>query len=122
MAYTPTMWKTGDTVTAANLNKLEEGVANAGGVLSIEMTYDTESYVTTLNKTFGEIKQAFIAGKPIICYLQDELTEYHAVLSVTVGYETPEAGGSVVISGYELSFFATSDDAFPTDGSGAIGY
>ena len=30
MAYTPTTWVTGDTVTATKLNKLEQGVANAG--------------------------------------------------------------------------------------------
>lgn len=31
MAYTPTNWVTGDTITATKLNKLEQGVANAGG-------------------------------------------------------------------------------------------
>lgn len=31
MAYTPTTWVTGDTVTATKMNKLEQGVANAGG-------------------------------------------------------------------------------------------
>ena len=31
MAYTPTTWATGDTITATKLNKLEQGVANAGG-------------------------------------------------------------------------------------------
>lgn len=31
MAYTPTQWNTGDDVTAAKLNKIENGIANAGG-------------------------------------------------------------------------------------------
>lgn len=31
MAYTPTTWTTGDTITASAMNKLENGVANAGG-------------------------------------------------------------------------------------------
>ena len=31
MAYTPTVWQTGDTITAEKLNKLENGVANTGG-------------------------------------------------------------------------------------------
>jgi hypothetical protein len=31
MSYTPTTWQTGDTITAEKLNKLENGVANAGG-------------------------------------------------------------------------------------------
>lgn len=28
MAYTPTVWKTGDVITAEKMNKLEEGVQN----------------------------------------------------------------------------------------------
>jgi len=30
MGYTPTTWTTGDTVTASALNKIENGIANAG--------------------------------------------------------------------------------------------
>lgn len=31
MSYTPTQWNTGDTITASALNKIENGIANAGG-------------------------------------------------------------------------------------------
>lgn len=31
MAYTPTTWTTGDTITATAMNKIENGIANAGG-------------------------------------------------------------------------------------------
>lgn len=31
MSYEPTNWKSGDTVTSAKLNKMEQGIANAGG-------------------------------------------------------------------------------------------
>lgn len=31
MAYEPTVWKTGDIVSSERLNKIEEGIANAGG-------------------------------------------------------------------------------------------
>lgn len=31
MSYEPTVWETGDVVTAQKLNKLENGVANSGG-------------------------------------------------------------------------------------------
>lgn len=31
MSYTPTTWTTGDTVTATKMNKIENGIANAGG-------------------------------------------------------------------------------------------
>lgn len=45
MAYTPTTWATGDTVTATKLNKLEQGVANAGGGNGGTVFYE----VTTTN-------------------------------------------------------------------------
>lgn len=31
MTYTPNTWVTGDTITAAKLNNMEDGIANAGG-------------------------------------------------------------------------------------------
>ena len=31
MAYNPTTWQTGDTITATAMNKIENGIANAGG-------------------------------------------------------------------------------------------
>ena len=31
MSYTPTTWETGDTITATKLNKMEQGIADAGG-------------------------------------------------------------------------------------------
>lgn len=31
MAYTPTTWNTGDTITASALNKMEQGIAEGGG-------------------------------------------------------------------------------------------
>lgn len=31
MSYTPTTWTTGDTITASAMNKIEQGIANAGG-------------------------------------------------------------------------------------------
>ena len=37
MSYTPTVWRTGDKVTSAKLNKLEQGVANAGSDIEIEV-------------------------------------------------------------------------------------
>lgn len=31
MSYNPTTWTTGDTITASAMNKIEQGIANAGG-------------------------------------------------------------------------------------------
>ena len=35
MAYTPTEWNCGDTITAEKMNKIEQGIADSGGVLTI---------------------------------------------------------------------------------------
>ena len=31
MSYTPKTWNCGDTITAEDLNHIEQGIANAGG-------------------------------------------------------------------------------------------
>lgn len=59
MSYEPTNWQTGDVVTSQKLNKLEQGVADAGGgggflVVNMTMT-DT---ALTLDKTWQEIWDA----------------------------------------------------------------
>lgn len=51
MSYEPTTWKDGDLVTSAKLNKLEQGVANGGGILIVHCDYDTG----VLDKTWQEI-------------------------------------------------------------------
>lgn len=56
MAYTPTNWVTGDTVTATKMNKLEQGVANAGGGGLVTVTSDT------LDKTYNEISAMVSQG------------------------------------------------------------
>lgn len=54
MSYTPTTWTTGDVITAAKLNKIEEGIANAGagGLLQVQVNNGT------LDKTWKEITDA----------------------------------------------------------------
>ena len=63
MSYEPTVWKAGDTVTSAKLNKMEQGIAssssNSGGVLIVEKVMNNN--ITTLNKTWQEIYDAFPA-------------------------------------------------------------
>lgn len=57
MSYEPTVWKDGDLVTSAKLNKMEQGIAAGGSGemvgMTIERNGDTTTY--TLNKTWQEI-------------------------------------------------------------------
>ena len=62
MSYTPTTWTTGDTITATAMNKIEQGIANAGSVLICNTSYSNGSYV--LDKTAQEIYEALLAGTP----------------------------------------------------------
>jgi len=41
MAYTPTNWQTGDTITAEKLNKIENGVESGQNAWSVETVYTT---------------------------------------------------------------------------------
>lgn len=75
MAYTPTNWTTGDTITAAKLNKIEQGIADGGGggALVIECNssfIDAIESNSSLDKTFEEIHTALSSGTP--CYIHVE--------------------------------------------------
>lgn len=61
MAYTPKTWQCGDTITAEDLNHIEQGVANAGGgsaLLAVNISYDEQGR-GRLDKTWQEIYDAF---------------------------------------------------------------
>ena len=62
MAYTPTTWTTGDTITATAMNKIENGIANAGGALICTVTNTGSAYA--LDKTVQEIYDALESGTP----------------------------------------------------------
>ena len=66
MAYTPTAWETGDVVTAAKLNKIEGGVDTASNPFIVTLTPTALDYSGTMDKTVGEIYEAWLAGKKVI--------------------------------------------------------
>lgn len=80
MAYEPTNWKSGDVVTSAKLNKLEQGVANAGGLI---VGMDTTNM--TLDKTYREIADAVPTG---IVLLPVETAEDDYAISILAEHGT----------------------------------
>ena len=110
MAYTPKTWECGDTITADDLNHIEQGVANAGGgsaPLEIHRNDDGNSIV--LDKTWQEISDAFPNA-----FL--ETTEDGAVIKVpltTVAYieEAEEQHRYVVIIESVSGMFYTDSPA-----------
>lgn len=84
MAYDPTVWKSGDTITSAKLNKLENGLAEAsgggtgGGVLVVN---DNNG---TLDKTWKEISDAFDAGMLVHVYINEDGNLVKIILNMTI--------------------------------------
>lgn len=64
MSYTPTEWKNGDTITATAMNKIENGIANAGGGGALICTVTNTGSAYALDKTVQEIYDALESGTP----------------------------------------------------------
>ena len=76
MAYTPTVWKTGDVITEAKLNKAEEGIASASDeVLVVTITWGEDYDSATLDKTLAEIIGSQV---PILIAPDDGCHYYYA--------------------------------------------
>lgn len=75
MSYSPTTWESGDTITSAKLNKMERGIANAGGgssvvVVGIEVANTEGGTTVTVDKTFAEMKTAHEGGAIMLCNIE----------------------------------------------------
>ena len=89
MAYEPTVWKNGDTVTSAKLNKMERGIANAGGLV---VRFSNNA----LDKTWQEIHDA----APFVVLVDGETDSF--ICANLAAVEMSEGGDYVVIFYYSL--------------------
>lgn len=122
MSYTKQTWINGETITDTKLNHMEDGIADAGGggVMNVTTTDNGTAYV--MNKTYNEIKTAFLSGTTIIVTLTqgDPEGSYSTDKSVVTGYGYGESDGvptrGIFVSGGlsgQLSYYADSDDDYP---------
>lgn len=86
MSYTPTVWADNDDITVQKLNKMEQGLKEQKSeVFIINITpgiIDGNSSLST-DKTYSEIKEAFLAGKTLMIKLYyGESYELSRVLSL----------------------------------------
>lgn len=86
MSYTPTNWQTGDTITAEKLNNMESGIENANNPFIVTLTPTAEDFSGTMDKTVGEINEAYEAGRKIVFRVYSGATEYNDV-EVTVVFK-----------------------------------
>lgn len=113
MAYTPTTWVTGDTVTATKLNKIENGIANAGSAVII-----TETNNGTLDKTFAEIYDLVHSGTT--CYIKRLLDEASSDLDSTYAYNI-QLMPIVAIYKYNENYRIYSSHAMASANQSSIG-
>lgn len=78
MAYEKQSWKTGDVVTSAKLNHMEDGIGNAGGVVTIGVSHIEDNF--TLDKTWQEIYDTLREG--VLCITQDDGLDGTSVASI----------------------------------------
>lgn len=111
MSYEPKEWQCGDTITAEDLNRMEQGIAQGGGgsaPLEIHRNDDGNSIV--LDKTWQEIFDAFPNA-----FL--EYTEDGAVIKVpltTVAYVEEANQYMVVIESVGGMFATDSPTGYPS--------
>lgn len=91
MAYSKQTWATGDVITAAKLNHMEDGIGDNSFLITITQTYDEGNLVFAFDKTFNEIMTAYSAGKMIDVIIVDTDNETYSsyykpyFIGVTVG-------------------------------------
>lgn len=70
MSYTKHNWVNGETITDTLLNHMEDGIANASGILvKYTLEYVNGEYdVSNCDKTFAEIKTAIENGLDVRAY------------------------------------------------------
>ena len=107
MAYTPTTWTTGDTITASAMNKIENGIANAG---SGDIFFNIADEDGTLDKTWTEILTAMTAGKIARVIIIGENLAVHQYV-FTVDYD--EEFYFVYVAGNQGWYQTSSENGYP---------
>lgn len=94
MAYTPTNWQTGDTITAEKLNKMEQGIASTGGAVQVGYTFSTADGTLTFDKTWQELYNSMAAGSLCIATfdLEDFGTYYWPTMAAVITGLTYDSG------------------------------
>lgn len=116
MSYTPTLWTTGDVITATKLNKIEEGIASAGGGggLVVEVTRTTEPRGLIANKTWLEIHNALSSMPVSVVFNLDTVGDYNSMQQDVINsiyYDDEDYNYYITIAEYD--FVASSPDSYP---------
>lgn len=113
MSYEPTVWKSGDVVTSAKLNKLEQGVAGGGSGgdnFRVTFTYNEDTWVC--DKTLQEICEAEETGK--IIYFNLDSQYYSKLYTTTYLLASYDDGGTTKYAVEVFFIFVDENDDYKT--------
>ena len=100
MSYTPTTWATGDTVTATKLNKMEQGIANAGSVAVVCV-----DFANATNKWEGSVSAEVFYAK------WENAINAYSIESIVLNYYTVSPWAGVIYLTVPLT--GANDDLKP---------
>ena len=124
MSYEPKEWQCGDVITAEDLNRMEQGIAQGGGstplIVGMEYREIESEDVLVLDKTWQEIHDAF----PNVLIKRDEHSEEYGnfelmqtVLQVDAYTEQPEEPENLYSVFTASEHYETySPNGYPTNG------
>lgn len=81
MSYSPTTWSTGDTITASAMNKIENGIANAGGGVSGLCTVTSGTMDKSYNDLLGMLNNGVV---PYIVDVDGDVTRICVLFDVMI--------------------------------------
>ena len=104
MSYTPTTWTTGDTITATKLNKMEQGIADGGGLVHYT---DTSG---TLDCTYNDLLADITAGR--LPYISNSGADVTFGVLVTLDTVNDYEAWFSSVSGAVTCYFSESADSY----------
>ena len=109
--YTPTVWKNGDIITEQKLNKLEQGLEDAGckiAKINVTLTAVGTSYTCTPDKTFAEV-MALIEDGYIPVYLFSEGDVHSVALPHTAHTDSSDPSYGITINASDSTYVHNTD-------------
>lgn len=117
MAYEKQTWQTGDVVTSAKLNHMEDGIAAAGHIVGTRI--DETDYSLVLTSTWAEVKALCESG-PVYIYSDnsdDSMTNIScAPVVLVMSYDGTYTVSTLTTDGLavsDLTYSASSADDYP---------
>lgn len=119
MSYEKQTWQSGDTITATKLNHIEDGIANGGRSMVIEMTFDRPAQNYTSTVLYSDVVDAYKSGTPILVHVPKQLDYTQSEIWMTItGYKPKDLDmeQDMDIWGFDTSFADLVQNFFDSNG------